>query len=114
MQAKLIAFGIILVLILTTVILQMAVFGNDEEMAEEEYEEYQIRIDFNQMAKGFLSLFDSNVKLSKKHDNAQEDQESRQTSDDNSALTLQVMPTAQTLPTLVPFGEGTKDDKDAE
>lgn len=105
MLAKIIALGLILTLILTTVILQMAVFGNYEEMEELEYEEYQIRIDYAKMAAGIASLFDRNETASKWHRQTNETKETDGEDEDNTVPTIQQAPTVPTVPTMNTFGE---------
>ena len=105
MHAKMIALGAIIVLILAIVILEMAVFGNHEDMAEVEYEEYQIKIDYNKLAKGIWGLFDGNSHSARKHAPQKEQSNKDTGSADNQALTIQPAPTAPTLPTIPIFGE---------
>ena len=64
MLAKIIALGLILILVVSTVILQMAIFGNYEEMEELEYDEYQIRINYEKMTTGIIGLFAMFLRLS--------------------------------------------------
>ena len=103
MLAKIIALSLILVLIVSTVILQMAVFGNYEEMEELEYDEYQIRIDYKKLTAGIARLFTRNQTVSRRHPT----NENKETvsEDDNTAPTIQEAPTVPTVPTRKKYGE---------
>ena len=106
MLPKIIAFGLILMLIASTVVLQMTIFGNYEEMEEVEYEEYQIRINFGKMAEGIRSLFVRNRTASKHPPQTTETPETRSGEDDGKASTVQEAPTVPTVPTIKKYGEG--------
>ena len=107
MRSKVILLGLILVLIVSTVVLQIEVFGNYEEMEEKEYDEFQIRIDYNKMLKGIESLFSKNTKPSAPQLQEEEEQESQQIvgPENNTAPTLQPMPTLKVLPEMIRYGE---------
>lgn len=105
MLAKIVALGLMLTLIVSTVVLQITVFGNYEEMEELEYDEYQIRIDYDKLTKGIISLFARNETASRRPRHTYENQETRGEDDDNTASTIQTAPTAPTVPTIKTFGE---------
>ncbi|MBR3742915.1 MAG: hypothetical protein IKN04_21075 [Clostridia bacterium] len=107
MRVRLAIVGLVLMLVVTTVALQMAVFGNYEEMVELEYEEYQIKFDYDQMARGILNLFGHHTGRGRKqHSQQSEKAPSSDTQNGNSAPTLQTAPTAPTLQTLNTTGGG--------
>ena len=105
MHAKMIALGAIIVLILATVILEMAVFGNHEEMAEVEYEEYQIKIDYGKMARGVLGLFGIEVNTPRRHVSQEEQATEGEAGINSQAPVVQPAPTAPTISTMPVFGE---------
>ena len=101
MHAKYAAIGLLMLLALVTIILQMTVLGNYEELVELEYEEYQIRIDYNKMAEGILELFGSGKRTRHKRNNTAMDQERIPESDGNAlAPVLKPAPTAPVLRSL--------------
>lgn len=100
MRAKIIILGLVIVLIVTTITLQMAVYGNDEEMVEVEYEEYQIKIDYNQMAKGIRDLFSQGKRIRSNYQQSERSYSTSKTQNDNTVLTVQTLPTVPTLPTI--------------
>ena len=57
MRFKIITLSFLGVLILITIVLQLTMLGNYEEMVELEYDEFQIRIDYHRMAQEVLNLF---------------------------------------------------------
>ena len=105
MLAKIIALGLILILVVSTVILQMAIFGNYEEMEELEYDEYQIRINYEKMTTGIIGLFANNGTASRRHHQTNKNKETLSPEDDNTVPTIQEMPTVPTVKKKKKYGE---------
>ena len=106
MRVKMIILGLILVIIVSTVVLQIEVYGNYEEMEEKEYDEFQIKIDYNRMLKGIESLFSKNPRLSTSQQDEEEAQPQQTVSpESNTVPGLQPMPTLKVLPEMIRYGE---------
>lgn len=108
MRVKLSVLGLILMLVVATVTLQLAIFGNYEEMVELEYEEYQIQFDYNRMVEGILNLFnhETSTRRSRHQQQTEENPSSSDTHNGNAGTTLQTAPTVPTLQTINTVGGG--------
>ena len=106
MRARIVVLGLVLILAVATITLQLAAFGNYEEMVEMEYEEYQVKLDYNRMAEGILSLFGQETHSRRSHheQHSEETQSSADTRNDNTATTLRTAPTVPTVQTLNTMG----------
>ena len=100
MRIKVICLGLVLLLALSTIVMQISLLGNYEELSETEYEEYQISIDYGKMMDSILSLFDwdSGPKITPRKQAGTEAGSSGGAEQGPSAL--QTAPTAPTIPTI--------------
>ena len=108
MLQKFVFLGVLGVLIIATCVLQMTTMGNDEEMVETEYDEFQIRIDFRQMGQEILSIFQGKplLRTVKTEPESAEDKASEgENVPADTVPTLREVPRAPTLNTLPPMTE---------
>lgn len=100
MRSKLIFLGVLGVLILATIVLQMTIMENYEEMVETEYDEFQIRIDYKRMGQGLLSLFNGKTHLRAVKTEAESAEDKAPEAEDVTADTVPTLREAPRAPTL--------------